>query len=122
MNSNDSFGLSGERAAEDFLRAAGLRIVARRWRTRTGEIDLIAMDGDEVVFIEVKARRTAAFGPPEEAVTRAKRDHLRAAAAAWLEAKRPAGAPFRIDVVAVEPAIGGPPRVTHIRSAVAERD
>lgn len=117
MNANDRLGREGEDLAARHLRNAGLRVIDRRWRTKTGEIDLVAMDGDEVVFVEVKTRRDAAFGAPEEAVTRAKRDHLRRSALAWLDAHRRAGRPYRIDVIAIEGR-----EVRHVRCAVGEAD
>lgn len=122
MNAKDTFGREGERIAEQFLRAAGLKIIARRFRTRAGEIDLIAMDGDEVVFVEVKARHSSRFGAPQESVTRTKRTHLRAVAFAYLKHARLPRARFRIDVVGVEPRKNESPRITHIKSAVGEDD
>jgi putative endonuclease len=117
MNANDRFGREGEDLAARYLQDAGLRVIDRRWRTKTGELDLVAMDGDEVVFVEVKTRRDAGFGAPEEAVTRAKREHLRQSAVAWLDAHRRAGRPYRIDVVAVEGTA-----IRHVRDAVGEAD
>lgn len=122
MNSKDVLGLAGERLAEKFLRASGLKIIARRFRTRAGEIDLIAMDGDEVVFVEVKTRRSGRFGTPEESVTRTKRAHLRAVAFAYLSSTHRPRARFRIDVVAIEVFVNESPRITHIRSAVGDED
>ena len=122
MNSKDVLGLAGERLAEKFLRTSGLKIIARRFRTRAGEIDLIAMDGDEVVFVEVKTRRSARFGTPEESVTRTKRAHLRAVAFAYLSSAHRPRARFRIDVIAIEMRQNDSPQVTHIRSAVGDED
>ncbi len=89
-------GAGGERLAATWLEARGYRIVARNWRCQWGELDLVAEDrrgatGDgELVFVEVKTRRGAAMGLPEEALTRRKQQHLVAAAQSYLEA---AGAP-----------------------------
>ncbi len=104
--------------AEKFLRTRGLKIIARRWRTRSGEIDLVAMDGDEVVFVEVKARHSTWHGTPAEAVTRTKRDNLRATAAAFLKVKHFIRARYRIDVIAIDASCADSPRITYIRSAV----
>ncbi len=120
MNAKGAFGLQGERIAEKFLREKGLKIIARRFRTRSGEIDLIAMDGDEVVFVEVKARHSRRYGAPEESVTYTKRTHLRTVAFAYLAAKHLTRARFRIDVIAVELGSDGLPHVKHFRSAVGE--
>src|SRR6187431_3160468 len=96
-----ALGLLGEDVAARHLAAAGCRILDRRWRSAHGEIDLVAEDRGEVVFVEVKARRGAAYGLPEEAVTARKRAHLRAAAMSYLRAKGLSARPFRIDIIAV---------------------
>lgn len=117
MNANDRLGREGEDVAARYLKETGLRVIDRRWKTKTGELDLVAMDGGEVVFVEVKTRRSADYGPPEEAVTRTKREHLRRSALAWLDAHRAAGRPYRIDVIAVDGAA-----IRHVRDAVGEAD
>ncbi|MDQ1349322.1 MAG: putative endonuclease, partial [Acidobacteriota bacterium] len=61
-------GAAGEAAAEDFLKLSGYRIVARNVRTKVGELDLVALDGETLCFIEIKARATAEFGRAIEAV------------------------------------------------------
>ncbi|MEK9151760.1 MAG: YraN family protein [Patescibacteria group bacterium] len=118
MSSMDraALGLLGERAAEHHLRKLGWRILGRRVRTRSGEIDLVAMDGAEVVFVEVKSRRSDAFGSPEESVTFRKRQKMRRAAHEYL---RGADRPYRIDVIAVE-INGDRCSIRHYRSAVGE--
>jgi putative endonuclease len=112
-----TLGKEGEAVAAAFLERHGCRIIDRNFRTRLGEIDLIAKDGDEVVFVEVKTRRGDRFGPPEEAVTFAKRRHLRMAAEAYLAA-RDVAALCRIDVVAVTLRAGSAPEIRWIRDAV----
>lgn len=114
-----AFGLFGERLAERYLTSRGYRVIERRWRTRTGEIDLIAYDGDEVVFVEVKARRTASYGLPEESVDDVKAARLRAAAYAYLARTDPQPDSFRIDVIAVHAGADGKTALRHYRSAVA---
>lgn len=73
-------GRRGERAAEKYLRRHGYRIVTRNFRAAGAEIDLIAMDGDTLVFVEVKTRRNRAAGAPEEAVDARKQSRMRRAA------------------------------------------
>ena len=77
-------GARAEAQARAFLEARGLRIVAQNFRTRRGEIDLIARDGDTLVFVEVRQRRSEAFGGAAASITSAKRARVVAAAQAYL--------------------------------------
>lgn len=98
-----TLGQVGERVAVNHLHRLGYRILDRNWRCPSGEVDIVAHDGEAYVFVEVKARRTRAFGAPEEAVTPRKLQRLQAVAHAWLAehlGDRPAS--WRIEVVAVE--------------------
>ena len=94
------------------MEAAGLRILERGWRCRLGEIDLVAEDGETLVFIEVKARSSGAFGPAEAAVTPAKRARLARLALAYAAGHGVGDRPMRFDVVALQ---GG--QVRHHRAA-----
>ncbi len=91
-------GRAGEDAAATLLEAHGYRIVGRNVRLPGGEIDIVARDGDVVVFVEVKARASASFGSAVRAVDRRKRATLRALAADWLQVAAPR-ARARFDVV-----------------------
>lgn len=84
MNEKQKFGRAGESFAAAVLELEGYTILQRNYTCRAGEIDLIAERDGELVFIEVKSRRDAAFGLPCEAVTEAKRQHMRKAAAFFL--------------------------------------
>lgn len=95
----------------------GYKILGRNFRTRFGEIDLIARDGDCLVFAEVKTRTTAKFGLPEEAVTRTKQQHLIAASQIYLGQKKMQNALWRIDVLALLKKEGGF-EVRHLKNAV----
>ncbi len=79
-------GRRGEDFAAAFLVQKGFRVVARNWRCRFGEIDLIVERGGEIRFVEVKCRRSTTFGYPEESITKTKRQHLRSAIECWLHA------------------------------------
>ena len=94
-------GIAGEDVAAAWYASQGYEVLARNWRCRTGELDLILRRGSEVVFCEVKARRTDAFGAPQEAVTREKRQRIRHLAARWIEESRVRPAQIRFDVAAV---------------------
>ena len=110
-------GLRAETAACAHLTQNGLVLLARNYRCRRGEIDLIMRDGDTIVFTEVRFRRQSGFGSPLETVDARKQARLILAARHWLQRHDPAGRhPARFDVVAIEP---GPhrPRIQWIRSA-----
>jgi putative endonuclease len=98
-------GARGERLAADWYRAHGYTVVARNWRCREGEIDLIVARRGELVFCEVKTRSSDRFGVPAEAVTPAKQARLRALAARFLADQAPGGGrrgwSLRFDVAAV---------------------
>jgi len=81
-------GARAEDLCAALLRSAGLRILARNWRCRHGEIDLIAQDGTTLVFAEVRMRRSPAFGGAAESITAAKRQRLIAAARLYLTGRR----------------------------------
>lgn len=91
----------GERAAERFVRKRGLKIVGRRERDQFGELDLIAVDGRTIVFIEVKTRRTHGAGHPAEAVDADKQQRLTRLALAYLKRHDLLEHSARFDVVAV---------------------
>ena len=95
-------GSEGERAAKTYLQAQGFRILHENYTTPLGEIDLIAQEGEVVVFVEVKARRSAEFGPPQASVTLAKQRQIVKVAELFLQRhRRLSRAACRFDVVAV---------------------
>ena len=103
-------GKSGEDLAVEELQRRGYAIVARRYRTRYGEIDIVAEDGDTLVFVEVKARGGHEFGDAAEAVTGLKRRRMTQLACDYLARHRLLDCPCRFDVVSIhmsgtEPAI-----------------
>ncbi len=94
-------GRKGEAVAARFLRRAGYKIVARQRRTRPGELDLVAVDGRTIVFVEVKTRRSHGAGHPAEAVDRRKQQRIASAAIAFLKGHGLLDYPARFDIVAV---------------------
>ena len=96
------FGKSGEDRAVEELERRGYAILARRYRTKHGEIDIVARDGDTTVFVEVKARTTAEFGTAAEAVTRRKQLQLASMARDYLARANLTTVPCRFDVVAID--------------------
>jgi putative endonuclease len=95
-------GRLGERLAARALSERGYRVLEYNYRCRRGEIDLVAEDADDLVFVEVKTRRGNLYGLPEEAVTRAKRLKLMEVAACYLDQHATPERSWRIDVVAVQ--------------------
>lgn len=96
-----ALGISGEKLAREELTRRGYAILATRYRTRVGEIDIIAQDGRTLVFVEVKTRTSDEFGIPAEAVTRRKQRRLVTMARWYLSEKRLHGCLCRFDVVTV---------------------
>src|SRR2546425_8785272 len=98
MTGRSVLGEEGERAAARFLEARGYRILERNYRTRRGEIDLIAEDGRMLVFVEVKVRLDDRFGGPAAAITRAKQARIARLAQQYLVWRRGGGPPCPVDV------------------------
>lgn len=115
--SRAQIGALGEQVAVDHLQGMGLRILARNWRCRYGELDVIAGDdaAGAVVFVEVKTRTGEQFGGVAEAVTPAKVRRLRRLAGLWLAQQSGHWAAVRIDVVAVRIGRRRTPEITHIQ-------
>ena len=117
-----SLGKQGEALACAALRRRGYAIVAQRYRTRCGEIDVVARDGDTIVFVEVKAKGGHARGTAREAVTQRKRRQVIAMANDYLARHRVNAAAFRFDVVAVTALPGQVPLIEVIQDAFTLND
>jgi putative endonuclease len=102
MFSKTKKGTIGENFAVDFLQKKGYRILQRNYRFEHGEIDIIAEDGNVLVFVEVKARRSKEFGEPEDAVTPRKREKIRSTANGYLFENNIEDKECRFDVIAVD--------------------
>ena len=107
-------GSSGERIAEEYLKKEGYDILARNFRTRLGEIDIVASKGEYLVFVEVKARKSEAYGFPSESVTYAKQRKISMVASQYIKLNMYFGAAVRFDVVEVYLTEG---RINHIENA-----
>lgn len=105
----------GEELAADYLREKGWVVLEENYENALGECDLIADDGTTIVFVEVKTRSTDRFGPPEAAVTRDQREHLRRVARSFLS-DDPSGQSCRFDVIAIE-FDNNSPNLRHIPNA-----
>jgi putative endonuclease len=94
-------GNAGERLAVQYLQRAGYVVRALNYRCQAGEIDIVAEEAGDIVFVEVKTRRGSAYGLPEEAITLAKQRKLIAAAQTYLEDEGCVQDSWRVDMVAV---------------------
>lgn len=112
-----ALGISGENLACEALTRLGYAILARRYRTRVGEIDIVARDGGTVVFIEVKTRTSERFGRPADAVTAWKQRRIVLMAEHFLTRHHLHGRACRFDVVSVMCPVGAPPVVDVVRDA-----
>ncbi len=115
LNQRGRVGREGEALAADFLSAQGFTMIARNWRCRMGELDLIAVRDGRLHFVEVKARRNQRFGYPEEAVSRTKRQRWFRAIELWLQSHAPAQAAYQADVITIL-WVAGKPKIDWIQN------
>lgn len=118
LTRKETFGTRGERAAERYLVGLGYHILRRQHRNYGGELDLIALDSDTVVFVEVKTRTGVTHGQPIDAVNGDKQRRMTRAALVFLKREGWLQRRNRFDVVAVLwPDETSPPQITHYRNA-----
>ena len=110
-----TFGRRSEILGIDYIRSQGFRIVTSPYRTKGGEVDIIAWDGDVLVFVEVKARHSTA--PPEDSVGFRKRQRIIRAAQAYLALHRLPDVAYRFDILAVSAPEGSKPEFRLLRDA-----
>ena len=126
MAAKDELGRRGEELAAAFLVRAGYSILERNWRCRQGEVDVIAFDGREIAFVEVKTRTSVLFGHPLEAITPQKLARLRRLAGTWCERHldeqrelhpgvRVRSDSIRIDAIGIVAPAGQDPVIEHRR-------
>lgn len=114
MNLRQNLGRYGEDRAANFLQDRGYVIIERNWRSRTGEIDLIAREKDRLVFVEVKTRNGSGFGHPFEAITAEKMARMRRLVADWCATKQISGIKVRLDAISVLIS-GGRVSIEHLK-------
>jgi putative endonuclease len=122
MRAKDAVGKYGERVAARHLMDSGLHLLATNWRCPEGEVDIIARDGNVLVFCEVKTRSSTAYGDPAEAVSPDKASRIRGLALLWLAEQRDGESStfwpeLRFDVVSVIRQPQGSATVRHLRAA-----
>ena len=101
MTYQRDIGSQGERIAADYLEDKGYQLLDTNYHTRYGELDLVMIEKDTIVFVEVKTRTSVAYGFPEESVTELKMEHLENAGLLWLQENPEAPDDWRIDVVSI---------------------
>jgi putative endonuclease len=106
-------GAQGEETARRYLQARGYHILVSNFRARTGEIDIIMKDRDEIVFVEVKSARSDTFGNPAEWVSAFKQRRIIRTSLVYVQAKGLTACPMRYDVITVDPDR----KVSHVRDA-----
>jgi len=111
-----ALGIYGENLAVAEIERRGYAVLARRYRTRHGEIDIVARDGETIVFVEVKVKETAEFGTGSEAVTARKQQRIISMAVDYLARNRLTAKPCRFDVVAID-GVGDDAVLTYYRGA-----
>ena len=116
-NQKQKFGQWGEEMAAQYLISKDYEIVGRNIRNEFGELDLIVKKDDQLVFVEVKARRSENFGFPEEAVTESKRKHILEAAQSFMSDNLQLVVDWRIDVISIQALQGKSPEIIHFENA-----
>jgi len=121
MTERSDTGKLGEELARNYLKKKGYRVIETNYRTRFGEIDIVATHNKMLVFVEVRTKNSTTFGTPEESITAKKARHLRAAAYLYLRAHQNVPEMWRIDFVAVEiDDKNKPTRIEIFENAVGE--
>lgn len=115
-------GENGEALAENFLVARGLRIIDRRVRYSCGEIDIVAKDGEEWVFVEVKTRKSVSSGSAAESFSPAKAGRMRRAVETYVYERALEDAPMRCDFLGLDIAPDGTPEVSYFPGEIVWRD
>ncbi|MBU0729978.1 MAG: YraN family protein [Proteobacteria bacterium] len=116
-DTRQTLGKVGERLAENYLIAQGYKILIRNYRTKIGELDLIAEDSGDLVFVEVKTRTSELFGAPHEAITRAKQQKIARTALEYMTRNGINERAARFDVVGVMLQKNGTPRIEVLKNA-----
>ena len=117
MDIRRRFGNRGEKMAEKFLKNLGYKILERQWTSEFGEVDLICIDpNSDIVFVEVKTRRSLTSGHPEDSVTTQKLEHMSRTADCFLRERRWHQKPYRFDVIAITESANHDTEIVHIKA------
>ena len=113
-------GSNGEDFATQFLLDYGYKICERNYRCKLGEIDIVALDKDEIVFVEVKTRTQSKFGMPADAVDGRKKNHIYRVAEYYVMVNQLEDKFMRFDVIEVYVDFSGKARISHIKNAIMD--
>ncbi len=117
-HANKAVGETGEQRATEYLQKSGYTILERNYRSRGGEVDIVARDRDGcIAFVEVKTRQNLSYGLPQFAVTQRKQHQISKGALSWLTRNRMHGRAARFDVIAVLLQDAAEPKIEHIINA-----
>ena len=116
MSHNQRIGIWGEETASEYLLQKGYEVVGRNVRTPYGEIDIVAKQGNTIIFVEVKTRTSNKMGLPEESITARKREHMIACAEHY--AMENEIDDWQIDVISIEGKPGSEPVITYFENAI----
>ena len=112
-------GNRGEEIARRHLLGLGWHILETNYRSKWGEVDIVAQDGDHLVFVEVRTRQGVdKFGGPQESITHRKKERLQATAETYIQGLEETPPGWRIDLIAVTLTRGASPQVEHVTHAV----
>ena len=114
MAAHNELGKWGEDLAAKFLEGQGYEILERDWKSGHRDLDIVAQDGDTIVFVEVKTRRNRLFGEPEEAIDYRKMQSLQQAINHYIKFRHLNGE-IRFDIISVIGTIGSEPEINHIK-------
>lgn len=109
-------GKNGERIAQEYLKKRGYKILERNYRTKYGEIDIIAQQDSSIVFVEVRTKQSPNFGPPQLSITKSKRNQIMRTALAYINESMISDQPCRFDVIAITLDSSGT-KIEHIENA-----
>lgn len=110
-------GSIGEDIAVTFLEENGYTVLDRNYAFERSEVDIVAYNQKEIIFVEVKMRSSLSYGRPEDAVTEEKKKSIYKAAEAWMYERKMEGAPVRFDVVAIMKESGEKAEIDHFENA-----
>ena len=114
MAAHNELGKWGEDLAAEYLQEKGYLILERDWKSGHRDLDIVAQDGDTIVFVEVKTRRNRLFGEPEEAIDYQKRKSLQMTINHYVSCRH-INSDIRVDVITVVGIIGDTPEIDHIK-------